>query len=462
MPDLSEPFAVSPALLLMAAIALPLLGMLIARAFLAARLSAAAAARVAAEARADDRDARLAVLEAEARELRQTLLEVERDAARLDGALETERQAHAARLEELRAAEARLSKQFQSLAVDALGENSRRFLGLVSERFERHTKGAEAGLAAREEAIGALLGPVGEALARFEARLGEVEKAREGAYRAVETQVAEVARQNAALGAETRRLVQALRAPKTRGRWGEMQARRVFELAGMLDRVDFLAEASIEDDEGRRLRPDFVVHLAGERRLVIDAKTPLDAYLDLLEAETKDAEAAALTRHAAQLRTQVKVLSSKAYWQHFEDAPDLVVMFVPGEAIQAAALEADPSLFEDAFAARVLIATPTTLIALLKAAALGWQQERLSRNTRAIHETARQLHDRLGILTRHLGDLGGALGQSVEAYNRTLGSLETRVLPAARRFEALGVTADEDGTDAPPPVGVAIRAPAAE
>ncbi|MEL6575537.1 MAG: DNA recombination protein RmuC, partial [Pseudomonadota bacterium] len=399
---------------------------------------------------------------AEARELRQTLLEVERDAARLDGALETERRAHAARLEELRAAEARLSKQFQSLAVDALGENSRRFLHLVSERFDRHAKGAEAGLAAREEAIGALLGPVNDALARFEARLGEVEKAREGAYHAVTSQVAEVARQNAALGTETRRLVQALRAPKTRGRWGEMQARRVFELAGMLDRVDFLAEAEVADDEGRRLRPDFVVHLPGERRLVVDAKTPLDAYLDLLETETKEAEAAALQRHAAQLRAQVKALSSKAYWQHFDDAPDMVVMFVPGEAIQAAAIEADPTLFEDAFAARVLIATPTTLMALLKAAALGWQQERLSRNTRAIHETARQLHDRLGILTRHIGDLGRSLGQSVEAYNRTLGSLETRVLSTARRFEALGVTQEEDGIEAAPPISVAIRAPAAE
>ncbi|MEL6766454.1 MAG: DNA recombination protein RmuC [Pseudomonadota bacterium] len=462
MPGLSDPITLPAAMLAGGALALLALGALSARLALAATLSGAMAARAAAEARAADRDARLQPLEAEARELRQTLLEVERDAARLDGALETERAAHAARVEELRAVEARLSKHFQSLAVDALGENSRRFLGLVSERFERHAKGAEAGLAAREEAIGALLGPVSEALSRFEARLGEVEKAREGAYRAVETQVAEVARQNATLGAETRRLVQALRAPKTRGRWGEMQARRVFEVAGMLDRVDFLAEASVADDEGRRLRPDFVVHLPGDRRLVIDAKTPLDAYLDVLEAETKEAEAAALQRHAAQLRAQVKSLASKAYWQHFDDAPDMVVMFVPGEAIQAAAMESDPALFEDAFAARVLISTPTTLIALLKAAALGWQQERLSRNTRAIHDTALQLHDRLGILTRHLGDLGGALGQSVDAYNRALGSLETRVLPAARRFEALGVAPEGQSGDVPSPLAVAVRAPAAE
>ncbi|MEM7499738.1 MAG: DNA recombination protein RmuC [Pseudomonadota bacterium] len=464
---LTDPVLLAPVTLLAGGLAVFAAGAVMARASMSRGLGEDAAARAVAEARAvlaeeraADRQARLAPLEAEARELRQTLIEVERDAARLDGALETERRAHAARLEELRTAEARLSKQFQSLATDALGENSRRFLGLVSERFERHAKGAEAGLAAREQAIGALLGPVSEALARFETRLGDVEKAREGAYRSVEAQVAEVARQNATLGAETRKLVQALRAPKTRGRWGEMQARRVFEICGMLDRVDFLAEASVADEEGRRLRPDFVVHLPGARRLVIDAKTPLDAYLDLLEAETAEAEAAALQRHAGQLRTQVKRLASKAYWQHFDDAPDMVVMFVPGEAIQAAAMEADPALFEDAFSAKVLIATPTTLVALMKAAAFGWQQERLGRNTRAIHEAARQLHDRLVTLTRHLGDLGGALGGAVAAYNRSIGSLEARVLPAARRFEELGVTAPEEAIEEPATIDLGVRATA--
>ncbi|MEM6944165.1 MAG: DNA recombination protein RmuC, partial [Pseudomonadota bacterium] len=237
-----------------------------------------------AEARAADRAARLAPLEAEAAELRRTLIAVERDAARLDGALETERAAHAARLEELRAAETRLSRHFQGLAGEVLGENSRRFLALVSERFAAENEGAQAALTARETAIDAMLKPLSDALTRFEGRVGALETAREGAYRAVEEQVKAVQAQNVALTAETRRLVQALRAPKTRGRWGEMQARRVFEMAGMLEAVDFHEETGVVTDEGDRLRPDFTVHLPGGRSLVIDAKTPLDAYLDLVDA----------------------------------------------------------------------------------------------------------------------------------------------------------------------------------
>lgn len=426
----------------------------------AARAAAAAADLRAefAEERAAERAARLAPLEEEARSLRTDLLRVERDAARLDGELETERRAHAARLDEIERAEARLAQRFEGLAGTALGHNAERFLALVSERAARHSAEATEALDRRQEAIETMLLPVSDALTRFEARIGDLERAREGAYRGVETELRAIQAQNAALGAETRRLVQALRAPKTRGRWGEMQARRVLEMAGMLEHVDFLEEHGLAGSDGARLRPDFIVHLAGGRRLVVDAKTPLDAYLDLVEAEAPEAQTAALDRHIAQVRAQIRALGAKTYWQHLDGSPDFVVMFLPGEAILSAALEREPALFDQAYEARVLLATPTTLIALMKAVAHGWQQERLSANTRAIHEAGRTLHERLGILAKHLGDLGGNLSGAVEAYNRTLGSFEARVLPAVRRFEDLGV-AEPDRLPTPARIDDAPRRP---
>ncbi|MEM6972232.1 MAG: DNA recombination protein RmuC [Pseudomonadota bacterium] len=371
------------------------------------------------------------------------------ESASLEGTLEAERRAHAAQLEDMALAEARMSDRFEALAARSLGSNAARFLDMVSERHALH---------ATEErgAIEALVTPLSEGLARFEARLGEIERAREGAYHAINEQVAALAKGHDGLRGETARLVQALRAPKTRGRWGEMQLARVLELSGMAEHVDWIAEQAVDGADGK-LRPDVVVQMPGRRTLVIDAKTPLDAYLDVVASTEPAARRLAEAAHARQLRAQVHALSAKAYWRLFDTAPDFVVMFVPGEGIYTAAMEADPTLLEDAFLRRVLIATPTTLIAVLRSVAHGWQQTRLDENAREIQSAALALYERLGTLGGHVDDLGRALGQAVERHNRVVGSFEGRVLPAARRFEALGIATSENAVSSPSAVHAAPR-----
>jgi DNA recombination protein RmuC len=228
--------------------------------------------------------------------------------------------------------------------------------------------------------------------------------------------------------------VQALRAPKTRGRWGEMQLRQVFEMAGMAEHVDYLSERTVETDAGAR-RPDAVVRIPGGKSIVVDAKTPLEAYLDALEADGPEAQGEHLTRHAAQVRAHVKTLASKAYQDAIPTTPDFVVMFIPGETFVSAAAEADPGLIEYAFERKVLIATPTTLMALIKAIAYGWQQEKMAENAAEVQRLAKEIYDRLGTFADHLGRVGRSLRSSVDAYNRAVGSLEGRVLPSARKFE---------------------------
>jgi len=371
--------------------------------------------------------------------------------------LETERGQHAARLEELRKAEERISTQFRSLAQEALGSNSKRFLELVSERFESHRKTASEDLEKRQTAIDQMVKPLHETLEKFDARVGEIEKARQTAYAQIREQVEALKINSESLRGETSRLVQALRAPKTRGRWGELQLRQVFEMAGMVEHVDYLREATMEGEEGR-LRPDAVVRLPGGKSIVVDAKTPLEGYLNAVEAADPQTQAAALADHARQLRTHVRQLSAKEYWARLDHAPDFVVMFVPGEAMYSAAIEKDPALFEDAFNRRVLISTPTTLIALVKAIAYGWQQEKLAENAQAVAANARDLYDRLSVMGGHLDKLGRSIHRSVEAYNRTVGSLEGRVLPAARRFEQLQVVRPDSNLEGPAPVEAEPRA----
>ena len=352
--------------------------------------------------------------------------------------LETERNNHAARLEELRGLNDALKADFRNLASEVLEGNSKAFLDRVSERFRTHKETADQELDARRKAIDALVKPLNERLTDFDSTLKEVEKARSTAYGSIREQVDALNKGQAALTGETRKLVQALRAPKTRGRWGEMQLRQVLELSGMSEHVDFRTEESLRSDDGLR-RPDAVVRMPGGRSLVVDAKTPLDAYLDALEAETPEARDAALSRHAIQAREHVRALASKGYQALLEGTPDFVVMFIPGETFLAAAAEADPGLIERAIEARVLIATPTTLIALLRAIAFGWQQEAVAENALRIHREAKELYNRLGIFAEHLGKVGKALGRSVDSYNSAIGSLETRVLPTARKLEEMKV-----------------------
>ncbi|WP_397542591.1 DNA recombination protein RmuC [Roseovarius salis] len=391
---------------------------------------------------------RLPEIEQELRTANEALQEKRIENSQLEGQLETLRKSHEARLEEIRVMKRELEEKFSNLASGALKSNSERFLELVSERFKQHNSAAEEDLTKRQTAIKELVKPLDEKLGKFDQRISEIEKARNEAYGAIKTQVLELAESQKILGQETRRLVQALRAPKTRGRWGEMQLRQVFEMAGMVEHVDFLSESSVETAEGLR-RPDAIVNIPGGKNIVIDAKTPLEAYLDALESPTPEQQQENIARHAAQVRQHVKLLSSKSYQESIQTTPDFVVMFIPGETFVAAAAENDAGLIEYAFERKVLIASPTTLMALIKAIAYGWQQEKMAENAAEVQKLAKDLYDRLGTFAEHLEKTGKSLRQSVDNYNKAVGSLEGRILPAARKFEAMGVVANKSEIDAP-------------
>ncbi|WP_291727918.1 DNA recombination protein RmuC [Leisingera sp. F5] len=363
---------------------------------------------------------------------------------------------HAARLEELSHMNQQMEHKFASLASGVLKQNSENFLSLVSERFQAHSKSADADLAKRHAAIEGLVKPLDQKLGQFGERIKEIEKARNEAYGAIQTQVKYLADGQAALGGETRKLVQALRAPKTRGRWGEMQLRQVFEMAGMAEHVDYELEKSVGTDDGLR-RPDAVVRIPGGKSIVVDAKTPLEGYLDALEAETPELQQEALLRHSSHVKTHVRQLASKSYQSALGETPDFVVMFIPGETFVSAAAEADPGLIEYAFENKVLIATPTTLMALVKSIAYGWQQEKMAENAVEVQKTAKELYDRLATFSKSLASVGKSLSSSVNNYNKAVGSLEARVLPSARKFEAMGVVAQGAELENPGQVEVEPR-----
>ena len=352
-------------------------------------------------------------------------------ADRVEAGLEAERKAYEARLEEIDKARGETESRFAALAADALGRNSESFLRLVSERFDRHKTSADKELQARQEAVEALVKPVREQLEKFDAQVQRFEKERAGDHKSIAEQVKQ-------LQSETGRLVQALRQPQTRGRWGEHQLRNVLEMAGMTKHVDFFEQETLQGGEGGALRPDVIVRLPGGKSIIVDAKTPLQAYLDAVEAEDEETRATHIEAHVRHVRSHVRALSSKEYWSALPGTPDFVVMFIPGESFYAAALENDPRLFDEAVAMKVLISTPTSLIALVKAIAYGWQQEQIAENAQAISAAGRELYERVRVFGRHMADVGQSLKQAVERYNRSVGSLEGRVLPSARRLEALG------------------------
>ena len=369
---------------------------------------------------------------------------VERTLAAAEATLKAERESREARVDEI---ENKINEKFAGLAADALHRNSESFLTLVSDRFGRHKVAADKDLRDRQKAIETLVKPIGESLTKFEGRVREIEKAREGAYQAIKEQVRNLREGQSGLKSETSRLVQALRQPKTRGRWGEYQLQNVLEMAGMSEHVDFFTEQSLQGEDGK-LRPDVKVRLPGNKFVIIDAKTPLEGYLAAFEAEEdEEARENALRNHARHLRQHVGNLASKKYWNALPGSPDFVVMFVPGEAFYDAAARMDPEIVDHAIKRRVLIATPTTLIALLKAIAFGWQQDKLTENAQMVADHARELYSRICVFGEHMGKLGQSLRQAVDRYNKSVGSLESRVLPAARRFETLGAA----------PEGAAIR-----
>ncbi len=336
-----------------------------------------------------------------------------------------------------------LMGSFQALSGEALKQNNEAFLKLAAVSFEALQVKAEGELAQRQQAIDGLVRPLHESLQRYDEQMRLLEQSRQSAYGGLDQHLKSLAESHQRLQQETGNLVKALRSPTVRGQWGEITLKRVAELAGMVDHCDFVEQQSVTGDDGR-VRPDMVVRLPGGRQIIVDAKTVLAAYLDAHEAQDDAQRAEALRRHAVQVRSRMDELSLKAYWTQFDRAPEFVVLFLPGEQFLGAALDQDPRLIEDGFARGVVLATPATLIALLRAVAYGWRQEQLNAHAEEAGRLGKELYERMAVLAEHVNDVGQALGKSVSAYNRAVGSLETRILPAARRFKELGVSSEKD------------------
>ncbi len=349
---------------------------------------------------------------------------------------------------------------FETIAADALRHSQEAFLTATRSELTALQADGAAHAEQREQTIATLLHPVRELLASYDARLTQLDRDRTEALGQVAERLLQVHSVSDRLGRETRDLVQALRAPSSRGRWGELQLQRVVEVAGMLEYCDFDTQRTMTTEDGVQ-RPDMVVRLPGGSSIVVDAKAPLEGYLAAMDASDEPTRLAALDRHAKQLRAHINALSERNYWRQFAHAPEFVVLFLPGEAFHAAALERDPSLLEAGVAQRVLIASPTTLIALLRAAAYGWRQERVAESAAQVSALGRELSERLAVFTSHLADVGSSLDQAVTRYNRAVGSFDARVLVAARRFTELGAgAANADALDAPAQIERQARAPA--
>jgi DNA recombination protein RmuC len=377
--------------------------------------------------------------------------------ADLQSRLDAERVRVEEKVQLLTAAEQALSNAFKALSAEALKSNSESFLQLANATLEKFQQTARGDLEARQKAIDTLVQPLRESLQQVDGKLGEIERSRINAYAALSEQLRGlVETQIPMLRGETASLVKALRQPTVRGRWGEMQLHRVVEMAGMLDHCDFVEQESRAGAEGL-LRPDLVVKLPGGKHVVVDAKAPVSAYLDAVEAPDDDVRQRRLTDHARQVRDHMTALGRKAYWEQFDPSPEFVVMFLPGEMFFSAALQVDPGLIEFGVNEKVIPATPTTLIALLRAVAYGWRQEALAANAQEVAALGKQLYERVATLSEHWTDVGARLGKAVEAYNKSVATLESRVLVSARRFRDLKAAPEGAEMSVVEPVDVVPR-----
>lgn len=333
---------------------------------------------------------------------------------------------------------AQLEQTFAALSSRALRENNQAFLQLAKETLAQFHLLAKSDLESKEKAVEALVAPLREALAKTHEQIHHMEKERREAYGSLSKYLETLAQTQQSLQTETRNLVQALRRPEVRGQWGELTLRRLAELAGMVEHCDFYEQPSLDTEEGR-MRPDMIVRLPGGREIVVDVKTPLDAYLSALEAPDEETRRTLLGQHARKVRERVRELAAKGYWNQFRHAPDFVVLFIPGDQFLAAALDQDPRLLEEALAQRIVPTTPTSFVALLRAVAFGWRQEQLAANAQQVRDAGEELYRRLATFTEHLARLGRSLGGAVSDYNKAVGSFEAKVMPAARKLPEMGI-----------------------
>ncbi len=371
-------------------------------------------------------------------------LELREEAIRLQAELEGERRASAEKSRAYEEAQQQVGNSFNTLAAQALKHNSSEFLKLAQENFKQLHIRSQSDLNEREKAVENLVKPIREVMEKTEQQIRRMEQERQTAYGSLTKHLESMSETQRLLQSETRNLVQALRRPEVRGQWGEMTLKRLAELAGMVEHCDFFEQEQVRTEEGNALRPDMIVRMPDGRDIVVDAKTPLDAYLSAMEAVSDEEKQKALLRHARKVRERVRELATKSYWQQFKNTPDFVVLFIPGDQFLSAALDQDRKLLEDAMAEKVILATPTSFIALLRAVAYGWRQQALAENAEHIRQVGEELYGRLGTFAEYLGKLGRSLDSSVGHFNKAVGSFDSRILPSARKFTEMGIHAKKE------------------